>query len=275
MAEAPRDPLHGETAVLVDGLNALKRPLGLLEHLRDVVPPPLQPIVAVVGTGDRKLRPVADLDLGVAQLGSRIAPLESVEPALHGLDGLQWSNRSLHSDALDRHTVGHRNVKALDLAKSERAIQGLAWKRRAQYEVREALIASSPLARLEDRPAKAAPREIAPHEHRSHPRRLAPRIEQAIVVLGIPGPGVELVASAPSTAGNQLAIGLVHEVGAVVDQLHVEMRDMHRGARGLLLVVEAREEVENRDPHQLGDARRVRFHRESLWREGERAHGGL
>ena len=39
--------------------------------------------------------------------------------------------------------------------------------------------------------------------------------------------------------------------------MHVEVADVHRGARRLALVVEAREEVEDRSPHERRDGGRV------------------
>lgn len=44
--------------------------------------------------------------------------------------------------------------------------------------------------------------------------------------------------------GEDLVIGLVHEVGAILDERHVEISDMHRGTIGLPLVIEAREQIE-------------------------------
>jgi len=40
-------------------------------------------------------------------------------------------------------------------------------------------------------------------------------------------------------------------VAAVLDQLHVQMSDMHRGTGGLPLVIEMREQFEHRRAHQL------------------------
>ena len=93
-----------------------------------------------------------------------------------------------------------------------------------------------------------------------------------MVVVSRAGAGVELVAPTPAAAGDDLLAVVVDEVGAVLDELRVEVGDMHGGAGGLALVVERREQVEHRGAHQLGDARRVGRQRQSLGRQRQSPH---
>ena len=122
------------------------------------------------------------------------------------------------------------------------------------------------LAALEDRAAEPAPRPVAADEHRAHARGLGRGVEQPPVVGGGARAGVEPVAAAPAAAGDDLAARLVHVVGAVLDQRHVELADVARGALGVPRVVEAREERADRGAHQRGDRRRVGGDGEALRR---------
>ena len=120
---------------------------------------------------------------------------------------------------------------------------------RHQRERSKPLVAGGALARVEDRATETAPRPVPADEHGSHPCGLGPGVEQAVVVVCDGRSRVELGAPAPPPAGDDLILGLVHEVRAVRDELHVQMGDVHRGAGGLPLVVEAREEIAHRRAH--------------------------
>jgi hypothetical protein len=59
-----------------------------VECVRDVVPPLLHAGVAEIRARDRRLRPVANLDLRIAHLWGGVSLLERSEPAPDGLNVL-------------------------------------------------------------------------------------------------------------------------------------------------------------------------------------------
>ena len=155
---------------------------------------------------------------------------------------------------------------ALDLAEAVGPVERLAGQRGHQREHGEALRTRRALTGREDLPAEAAPSPVAAHEHRAHAGRLGRRVEEAVIVVSVARAREEAVAPAPAAAGHDLALGFVHVVGAVVDQVHVQLSDVDHGAGGLRLVVEAGKQLADRSLHQLGDRRSVRGDRSPQWR---------
>src|SRR4051812_47441300 len=124
------------------------------------------------------------------------------------------TDRSMHGHDLHDHAVRHRQREALVLLEAESAVQRLAGERRAEDELGEALGRGVALAALQDRAAQAAARPVAAHEHRAHARGLAGRVEQPVVIVRVAAAGEELVAPAPAAARDDLALLLLHVVGA-------------------------------------------------------------
>ena len=126
------------------------------------------------------------------------------------------------------------------------------------------------LTGLQDRPAQTSAGPVLTDEHRPHPGRFGRGVQQTGIRRVVTGPGVQPVPLAPATAGDDVAFPFVHEVGPVVDQRFVDVRDMDCRTAGLLVVVEPREQFDDRRSHQDGDLRHIRRDGETLRRNGPR-----
>ena len=87
---APRGSLNRDDALVVDLVDLREvEVLHLQAHVgvMDISPPLEKAVMTLVGTGDRGLCPVPDLDAGVAEVRGGITGTEPDEPSAHDLGG--------------------------------------------------------------------------------------------------------------------------------------------------------------------------------------------
>lgn len=97
-------------------------------------------------------------------------------------------------------------------------VQNDAGQRRAKVEPLKALRSGGVVSGCQDRPTKTATRPVRPGEHGTYVGGLSRPVEQPTVIVLRIRPGEEAPPASPSTPDHDLAVDLVHEVGAVSDE---------------------------------------------------------
>src|SRR5581483_8017354 len=153
--------------------------------------------------------------------------------------------------------VLERRGDALDVVIAAGEVHGVAAEHGHQFELAKAGGARFFFASFENHPADAAARELRQDEHGADARGIGCRLEH----LGIAGAGaasgIKALAVTPAATGDDLLPDLDDEVGAVVDELAVEMRDEAKGAVDLPPVIGTAADADDGVAHDALDLRDV------------------